>query len=72
MSIIKKTAFCSKTTCCPTISIDTDRNTVTLADDFGGTVKMDLEQWTSIRDQSFDAVGEAMVAVTEEMGLYHA
>ena len=51
--IIKKTAFCSKTTCCPTISIDTDSNTVTLTDDFGGTVKMSVEQWVSI-------VGEAI------------
>ena len=31
---------------------------------------MDLEQWVSIRDQSFDAIAEALVAETEELGLY--
>lgn len=68
--IIKKTAFCSNKTCCPTIEIDTEANTVTIVDDFEGKVTMDLEQWVSIRDQSFDAIAEALVAETEELGLY--
>jgi hypothetical protein len=40
MPIIKKTAFCSNKTCCPEISIDTDANTVTITDDFDGTVTL--------------------------------
>ena len=36
--IIKKTAFCSNKTCCPTISIDTDTAEVTITDDFEGTL----------------------------------
>ena len=59
MPVIKKTAFCSNKTCCPTISINTDSNTVTLTDDFGGTVKMDLEQWTSIVFQAASALEES-------------
>jgi hypothetical protein len=38
MSIINVTAFCSKTTCCPTISIDTDTAEVTITDDFDGVL----------------------------------
>ena len=36
--IIKKTAFCSNKTCCPTISIDTDTAEVTITDDSEGTL----------------------------------
>ena len=36
--IIKKTAFCSNKTCCPEIEINTDTNTVTITDDFGGVL----------------------------------
>jgi hypothetical protein len=38
MAIIKKTAFCSNKTCCPTISIDTDTAEVTITDDSEGTL----------------------------------
>ena len=38
MAIIKKTAFCSNKTCCPTISINTDTAEVTITDDFEGTL----------------------------------
>ena len=38
MAIIKKTAFCSNKTCCPTISINTDTAEVTITDDSEGTL----------------------------------
>jgi len=38
MSIINVTAFCSKVTCCPTISIDTDTAQVTITDDYNGVL----------------------------------
>jgi hypothetical protein len=38
MSIINVTAFCSKVTCCPTISIDTETAEVTITDDFDGVL----------------------------------
>jgi hypothetical protein len=47
MPIIKKTAFCSNKTCCPTISIDTDNNTVTITDDFDGSLTIPRELFLS-------------------------
>ena len=41
MAIIKVTAFCSNKTCCPTAEVNTDNNTVTITDDFEGTVTME-------------------------------
>jgi hypothetical protein len=38
MSIIEVTALCSKVTCCPTISIDTDTAEVTITDDYNGVL----------------------------------
>jgi hypothetical protein len=38
MSIIEVTAFCSKVTCCPKISIDTVTAEVTITDDYNGTL----------------------------------
>jgi hypothetical protein len=38
MSIINVTAFCSKVTCCPKISIDTETAEVTITDDYNGTL----------------------------------
>lgn len=40
--IIKKTAFCSNgSSCCPSISINTDNSAVTITDDFDGTLNTD-------------------------------
>jgi hypothetical protein len=41
--IIKKTAFCSKVTCCPTISIDTETAEVTITDDYDGVLVANRE-----------------------------
>ena len=41
MAIIKVTAFCSNKTCCPTAEVNTENNTVTITDDFEGTVTME-------------------------------
>jgi hypothetical protein len=43
MPIYRYIASC-QTTCCPTIDVDTDKQTVTIADDFGGTVTMSVPQ----------------------------
>ena len=33
-----------QTTCCPTITVDTDKQLATITDDFGGSVAIPVEQ----------------------------
>ena len=43
--IIKKTAFCSNKTCCPTIVVDTESLTVTITDDYDNTLVMPTDEF---------------------------
>lgn len=52
-------------------SFDKDQDTVTITDDFGGSVIMSFNQWTRLRDEdSYAAVYEALVPKEEYPDLY--
>jgi len=43
--------LCGTQGCCPTVELDPDNNTVTIKDDFGGTVKLTTDEWRSAMEQ---------------------
>lgn len=53
------------------LSYDKDQDTVTITDNFGGSVTMSFNQWTRLRDEdSYAAVYEALVPKEEYPDLY--
>ena len=46
---ITRVKLCGVQGCCPTVEINHNSNEVTIADDFGGSVKLTKEQWEMAR-----------------------
>ncbi|MBI2984711.1 MAG: hypothetical protein HYY50_03740 [Candidatus Kerfeldbacteria bacterium] len=46
---ITRHTLCGVQGCCPTVEINHDSDEVTIADDFGGKVKLTKEQWREAR-----------------------